>query len=48
MDTVGTFEAKTQLARLLERVAQGKQIVITKHGAATQERDPRAIARTWP
>jgi prevent-host-death family protein len=32
MDTVGTFEAKTHLTRLLERVARGEQITITRHG----------------
>ena len=32
MDTVGTFEAKTHLTRLLERVAAGEQITITRHG----------------
>lgn len=30
--TVGSYEAKTQLPRLLERVVQGEQITITKHG----------------
>ncbi|MGE0200020.1 MAG: type II toxin-antitoxin system Phd/YefM family antitoxin [Candidatus Melainabacteria bacterium] len=29
---VGAFEAKTHLSRLLEEVAQGAQITITKHG----------------
>ncbi len=32
METVGAFEAKTHFANLLERVAKGEQIVITKHG----------------
>jgi prevent-host-death family protein len=32
MITVGAFEAKTKLSMLLERVAQGEEIVITKHG----------------
>jgi prevent-host-death family protein len=32
MDTVGTFEAKTHLTRLLERVAKGERIVITNRG----------------
>jgi prevent-host-death family protein len=32
MDTIGTFEAKTHLTRLLERVAAGEQITITRHG----------------
>ena len=33
--TVGAFEAKTHLAALLERVAKGERITITKHGVPT-------------
>ncbi|MEK7245434.1 MAG: type II toxin-antitoxin system prevent-host-death family antitoxin, partial [Pseudomonadota bacterium] len=33
MKTVGAFEAKTKLSRLLARVAKGETIVITRHGA---------------
>ncbi|MGC2200335.1 MAG: type II toxin-antitoxin system prevent-host-death family antitoxin, partial [Stellaceae bacterium] len=29
---IGTFEAKTHLTRLLDRVAAGEQITITRHG----------------
>jgi prevent-host-death family protein len=32
METVGAYEAKTHLPRLLERVAKGETITITKHG----------------
>ena len=32
METVGSFEAKTHLSRLLDRVAQGEEFMITKHG----------------
>jgi len=32
MQTIGTFEAKTHLTRLLDRVAAGEQITITRHG----------------
>jgi prevent-host-death family protein len=32
MITVGAFEAKTHLSALLERVAGGEEVVITKHG----------------
>ena len=32
METVGSFEAKTHLPKLLERVARGERITITKHG----------------
>jgi prevent-host-death family protein len=32
MATVGSFEAKTHLSALLDRVAKGERITITKHG----------------
>lgn len=32
MDSVGAYEAKTHLPRLLDRVAMGERIVITRHG----------------
>ena len=32
MESVGLFEAKTHLSALVERVAQGEEITITKHG----------------
>jgi prevent-host-death family protein len=32
MITVGAFEAKTNLSALLDRVAGGEEVVITKHG----------------
>ncbi|BDI29916.1 antitoxin [Capsulimonas corticalis] len=32
MASVGSYEAKTYLPSLLERVAKGEQITITKHG----------------
>jgi prevent-host-death family protein len=32
METVGSFEAKTHLPKLLDRVAQGEEFVITRHG----------------
>jgi prevent-host-death family protein len=37
---VGAYEAKTHLPALLDRVARGEQIIITKHG--------RPIARLVP
>lgn len=40
MSTVGAYEAKTHLPALLERVASGEQITITRHG--------RAVARLVP
>ena len=32
MITVGAFEAKTHLSTLLDRVAGGEEVIITKHG----------------
>lgn len=32
MITVGAFEAKTHLSSLLDRVAEGEDVLITKHG----------------
>jgi prevent-host-death family protein len=32
MISAGSFEAKTHLSSLLERVAEGEEVVITKHG----------------
>ena len=32
METIGAFEAKTHLATLLDRVAKGEKITITRHG----------------
>jgi prevent-host-death family protein len=35
METIGAFEAKTHFAALLERVAKGEKITITKRGVPT-------------
>lgn len=32
MRTIGAYEAKTHLPRLLDEVAKGERITITKHG----------------
>jgi len=32
METIGAFEAKTHLSSLLDRVARGERIAITRHG----------------
>ena len=32
MSVVGSYEAKTHLAQLLDRVAKGERITITRHG----------------
>ncbi len=41
--TVGAYEAKTHLSDLLDRVARGERVTITKHGvpvAVLQPPDP--------
>ena len=35
METVGAFDAKTHLSALLDRVARGERITITRHGVPT-------------
>ena len=32
MDSIGVYEAKTHLASLLDRVEDGEEVVITRHG----------------
>ncbi len=32
MNQIGAYEAKTRLSQLLEQVARGEEIIITKHG----------------
>jgi prevent-host-death family protein len=49
METVGAYEAKTHLPKLLERVMNGERITITKHGvpvAVLQPPDPEKIVDT--
>jgi prevent-host-death family protein len=49
METVGAYEAKTHLPKLLERVLKGERITITKHGvpvAVLQPPDPAKKADT--
>ena len=40
MQSIGAFEAKNTLGSLLDRVEQGEEIIITRHG--------RAVARLVP
>lgn len=42
---VGSYEAKTHLPRLLERVAQGERITITRHGVPIAELVPVETVR---
>jgi prevent-host-death family protein len=32
MPTIGAFEAKTHFSQLLDKVAHGEEIIITRHG----------------
>jgi len=54
MGTVGLFDAKTHLSALLERVAKGEEITITKHGTPVAllvpagnrpKKDPKEVAQ---
>jgi prevent-host-death family protein len=45
MESVGSFEAKTHLPQLLERVAQGEEFTITKHGKPVARLVPAVPAK---
>lgn len=46
METVGAYEAKTHLPKLLERVMKGERITITRHGVAVAVLQPPAAQTT--
>jgi prevent-host-death family protein len=48
METVGAYEAKTHLTQLLERVAKGEKITITKHGVPVATWQPADPSRRTP
>ncbi len=48
MESVGSFEAKTHLPQLLERVAGGEQFLITKHGKPVARLVPAATMKAGP
>ena len=49
MDTIGAYEAKTHLSKLLERVIKGERITITKHGVPVAVlQPPMSLKRTEP
>ena len=48
MKSVGSFEAKTHLPQLLERVAQGEEFLITKHGKPVARLVPAVTDRPKP
>ena len=43
MKKIGAFEAKTHLSHLLERVANGEQFVITRHGKDVAQLIPAQV-----
>ena len=45
MTTVGSYEAKTHLPQLLDRVSRGEKILITRHGQAVAMLVPPVIER---
>ncbi|MCA9413653.1 MAG: type II toxin-antitoxin system prevent-host-death family antitoxin [Candidatus Omnitrophica bacterium] len=48
MESVGAYEAKTHLPKLLDRVARGESITITKHGVPVAILQPTDSARRAP
>jgi prevent-host-death family protein len=48
MKTIGVYEAKTQLPRLLVRVARGERITITRHGVPVATLVPAEIRPRRP
>ncbi len=48
METVGSFEAKTHLPQLLERVAKGEEFTITKHGKPVARLVPTTSTKPRP
>ncbi len=48
METVGAYEAKTHLPQLLERVAKGEKITITKHGVPVATLRPADASKKTP
>jgi prevent-host-death family protein len=48
METVGSFEAKTHLPQLLERVAKGEEFTITKHGKPVARLVPTGVSQPKP
>jgi prevent-host-death family protein len=44
MIEVGAYEAKTQFSSLLDKVQQGEEVVITRHGAPVARLVPAKVA----
>jgi prevent-host-death family protein len=45
METVGAYEAKTHLPKLLERVKKGERITITRHGVPVAVLQPPELEK---
>ena len=45
MESIGAYEAKTHLPKLLERVMNGESITITKHGVPVAVLTPPDISK---
>ena len=45
MELIGAYEAKTHLPQLLDRVARGERLTITRHGKPVAELIPVATDR---
>ncbi len=45
MKTVGAYEAKTHLSKLLDEVAKGETILITRHGTPVAQLSPASGAK---
>jgi prevent-host-death family protein len=48
MKHIGAYEAKTYLPKLLDRVAKGEKITITKHGVPVATLQPMDAAKKTP
>lgn len=48
MESIGTYEAKTQFSKLLERVSRGERITITRHGVPVAVLQPPEVTRKRP
>jgi len=48
MKTVGAYEAKTHLHQLLELVAKGERITITRHGVPVATLQPADSSKSTP
>ena len=45
MEMIGAYEAKTHLPQLLDRVARGERLTITRHGKPVAQLIPVATGR---